>query len=58
MDKDKHEMPDLDDTFGAKVKKGARKQKQTGVIFGADNKVISRVEHPDSRSLPPDPEDR
>lgn len=58
MEKDKHELPDLDDTFAAKVKKGPRRKNDSGVIFGPDSRVISKVDPPESRALPRKPQDR
>lgn len=56
MEKDKHVMPDLSDTFAARVKKGAHEKKNKGVIFGADNSVIRRVDISETGSPEQPPE--
>lgn len=57
LEKDKHELPDASDSFAAQVKRGAKEKKQTGVIFGANNQVISRVDTSETGSVnPPDSE--
>ncbi|HHX95162.1 MAG TPA: hypothetical protein GX691_05010 [Clostridia bacterium] len=50
MEKDKHVMPDTSDTFRAKVEREDEEKKDTGIIFGADSRVLSRVDNVRSRS--------
>lgn len=47
MNKDKHVLPDDNDTFTDRVRREARKQRRGGkskTIFGPDNEPLSKVD--------------
>lgn len=45
MEKDKHVLPDLDDTFSARIKRGAGKPELgTKTIYGPGNTPLTKVD--------------
>lgn len=52
LEKDKHVLPDLDDTFSEKIKRGARKTDLgTKTIFGPGNTPLAKVDMEAGREL-------
>ncbi|MDH7576440.1 MAG: hypothetical protein QHH75_01215 [Bacillota bacterium] len=43
MEKDKHVLPDTEDTFAGRVRRGAG-ETEPGTIFGPDNEPLTRVD--------------
>lgn len=52
MEKDKHVLPDLDDTFSERIKRGAGKTGlRTKTIYGPENAPLAKVDMEVGREL-------
>lgn len=52
MEKDKHVMPDTEDTFAARVRAGGG-ETERGTIYGPDNEPMTRVDVETTREITP-----
>ncbi len=52
MEKDKHVLPDTEDTFAGRVRRGAG-ETERGTVYGPDNEPLTRVDVETGREITP-----